>query len=108
MSQSISHKALLQGVTMRFAFPDDTNAVAALAATDSRPVPEGVLLLAEVGDELWAAVSVTATGQIADPFRPTADVCALLQARAAQLRRIDGPTSVFEPAAWLRAALADG
>lgn len=92
-------------VTIRYAFPDDAAALTTLAAVDSQSVPEGVLLVAEVGGELWAAVSVTAKGSIADPFRPTADVRALLEARARQLRRRERADSVFEPAAWLRAAL---
>ncbi len=103
----MSHKPSQPELTIRYAFPDDAAAVAALAAVDSQAVPEGVLLVAEVGDELWAAESLTAQGSIADPFRPTADVRAMLRARAAQLRRGDGPASLFEPAAWLRAALTD-
>lgn len=103
----MSHKNPLPELTIRFAFPDDAPRVATLAALDSQVVPEGVLLVAEVDGALWAAVSVTARGVIADPFRPTADVCALLQARAAQLRRNDAESSFFEPAAWLRAALTD-
>jgi hypothetical protein len=105
------HAITAPDVTIRYAFPDDTPAIAALAAVDSQAVPEGVLLVAEVGGELWAAISLSAKASIADPFRPTADVCALLEARAAQLRRGAGKAgfeSLFEPAAWLRAALADG
>jgi hypothetical protein len=105
MSHNI-HTAL--DVTIRYAFPDDAPAIAKLAVLDSQPVPEGVLLVAEVGGELWAARSLTATGTIADPFRPSADAAALLDARAAQLQRRRGPASVFEPAAWLRAVLPDG
>lgn len=104
----MSNKYPATDVTIRYAFPDDAAAVAALAAVDSQPVPEGVLLVAEVGGELWAAVSLTAKGSIADPFRPTADVRTLLQARARQLRRSERVESLFEPAAWLRAALPGG
>jgi hypothetical protein len=102
----MSHKYPTSEVTIRYAFPDDAAAVAALAAVDSQPVPEGVLLVAEVGGELWAAVSLTAKGCVADPFRPTADVRSLLEARARQLRKADRVESLFEPAAWLRAALS--
>jgi hypothetical protein len=101
----MSNKYPTTDVTIRYAFPDDAAAVAALAAVDSQTVPEGVLLVAEVSGELWAAVSLTAKGSIADPFRPTADECALLEARARQLRRREHVESLFEPAAWLRAAL---
>jgi hypothetical protein len=101
----MSHKHPATDLTIRYAFPDDAAAIAALAAVDSQSVPEGVLLVAEVDGEMWAAVSLTAKGAIADPFRPAADVVALLQARARQLRKADRVESLFEPAAWLRAAL---
>lgn len=104
----MSHKYPATDVTIRYAFPEDTAAVAALAAVDSQSVPEGVLLIAEVGGELWAAISVSTGTSIADPFRPTADVRTLLQARAKQLRARDRVESLFEPAAWLRAVLREG
>jgi hypothetical protein len=101
----MSNKYPSTDVTIRYAFPDDAAAIAALAAVDSQTIPEGVLLVAEVHGELWAAVSLTAKGSIADPFRPTADVRVLLEARARQLRKAERVESVFEPAAWLRSAL---
>jgi hypothetical protein len=106
MSHNLRHPSL--DVTIRYAFPDDAPAIASLAALDSQTVPEGVLLVAEVDGELWAARSLTTTGAIADPFRPSADAAALLDARAVQLQRSGGPVSVFEPAAWLRAVLSGG
>jgi hypothetical protein len=69
-------------VTIRFATADDARALTRLAALDSQPLPEGELLVAQVGDELWAAVSMTSGAAIADPFRPSADAVALLRARA--------------------------
>jgi len=93
-------------VTIRYATERDAPALARLAALDSQPLPEGVLLVAQVGDELWAALSVTADGAVADPFRRSADALALLEARARQLRRRPGAQPAFEPAAWLRGAVA--
>jgi hypothetical protein len=49
-------------------------------------MPAGTVLVAEVRGELWAAVPVGGGSAIADPFRPTADVVALLELRAAHLR----------------------
>lgn len=72
-------------LTLRFAAPDDARAVDRLAALDSRDVPPGRLLLAEQDGELVAALSLASGAAIADPFRLTADVVALLRARAAQL-----------------------
>ena len=47
----------------------------------------GDVLLAEVGDELWAAFSLEDGHAIADPLRPSADAVLLLGQRGRQLRR---------------------
>jgi hypothetical protein len=74
------------GITIRFAYPDDMAALRRLASLDSKPVPSGPLLVAEVTGELWAAVSITDEGPpIADPFRYTAELVALLRERALRL-----------------------
>ena len=74
------------GITIRFAYPDDAQALARLAALDSKPVPPGPLLVAEVAGELWAAVSVAGHASvIADPFRHTAELVTLLRERANRL-----------------------
>ena len=74
------------GITIRFAYPDDATALRHLAILDSKQVPGGPLLLAEVAGELWAAVSTIDDGPpIADPFRYTAELVALLRERALRL-----------------------
>ena len=45
------------------------------------------MLLAEVGDELWAAFSLQDGHHIADPLRPSADAVLMLGQRARQLHR---------------------
>jgi hypothetical protein len=77
-------------LTIRRATADDTFAVKRLAAIDSAFPPTGEVLLAEMGDELWAAVSLETGAAIADPFRPSADLVALLRFRARRLRKDDG------------------
>jgi hypothetical protein len=78
------------GVTIRYAFPDDAEAVRRLAVTDSRTVPAGPLLLAEVGGEVWAAVSLTDRREaVADPFRPTAELVLMLRERARRLAAVE-------------------
>jgi hypothetical protein len=72
-------------VTIRMATAADAAALARLAALDSAPVPAGEALVAEVGDELWAAVSLEDSTAIADPFRPSGELLALLVERARQL-----------------------
>lgn len=63
----------------------DAARLAELAERDTREVPEGPVLGAEVDGRLVAAISLSTGGLIADPFRPTSELQALLKLRAAQL-----------------------
>ena len=74
-----------QPLTMRPAAAADRD-VHRLAVLDSQPDLEGPVVVAEVGDEPWAAVEVRSGRTVADPFRPSAEVAALARARAAGLR----------------------
>src|SRR3954468_18262448 len=56
-----------------------------LARLDSAPRPRGDMLVAEVEDQIVAAVPLAGGSAIADPFRPTADVVELLRVRAERL-----------------------
>jgi hypothetical protein len=86
------------GITIRFAHPEDATALRRLAALDSQPVPSGPVLVAEVAGELWAAVTATgAQRAIADPFRHTAELVALLHERAERLTRRARPRSRAHP-----------
>ena len=86
------------GITIRFAYPDDDAALRRLASLDSQPLPPGRLLVAEVAGELWAAVSITgAPRAIGDPFRPTAELLALLHERADRLNRRPRPRPAPQP-----------
>jgi hypothetical protein len=78
-------------VTLRYAFPDDAQAVARLATLDGARVPTQPLLLAEVAGELRAALSLSDDTVIADPFYPSRAVVELLRARATQLHGVDRP-----------------
>jgi hypothetical protein len=64
---------------------DDERALARLAGLDSAPVPAEPLLVAEVGGELRAALSLRDGAVIADPFHFTTQLVTLLQMRAEQL-----------------------
>jgi hypothetical protein len=72
-------------VTLRFAFPDDAEAIARLATLDSSEPPPQPLLLAEVSGQLCVALSLSTGAVVADPFRPTMATVELLRARARQL-----------------------
>jgi hypothetical protein len=72
-------------LTIRRATTADEFAVRRLAVLDSSSPPTGEVLLAEMGDELWAALSLDTGTAIADPFRPSRDLVDLLRLRAGGL-----------------------
>jgi hypothetical protein len=78
--------AVTEPITVRPADADDATALARLAALDSAAIPAGPLLVAEVHDELRAALSLHDGTSIADPFHYTGLHLDLLRARAAQQR----------------------
>jgi hypothetical protein len=78
----MSHVTIAPSVLIRAARGSDGAALSRLAGLDSSAVPAGSLLLAEADGELVAARSLSTGAAIADPFRPTADVLALLALRA--------------------------
>ena len=89
-----------RALTLRHAVPADADELNRLAQLDSRRAPRGVVLVAEVGGELWAAVSLDDMHAVADPFRPTGELVALLVARARQLRRAENGRLQGLPHAW--------
>ena len=70
-------------LVLRPATAADATTLRDLAALESRPLPAGPHLVAVVGGELQAAVSLTDGTAVADPFRPTAALVELLQVHAA-------------------------
>jgi len=69
-------------LVLRRASAEDAPALARLARLDSAARPRGEMLVAEVDERIVAAAPVDGGRAIADPFRPTADIVELLQARA--------------------------
>ena len=84
-------------VTIRFAGEADGERLRKLSELDSARVPAGPVLIAEVNGRFWAALALDRQEVVADPFRRTADIIALLRVRAAQLserpRRRRGPVA---------------
>ena len=74
-------------LVLRRATAADAGAVITHAHLDSAPVPRGDVVLAEVGEETWAAVSLEDFQVVADPFRPAGDVVFTLLERARQLKK---------------------
>jgi hypothetical protein len=72
------------GFTIRLAYPDDQVPLRRLAALDSQRPLAGRALVAEVAGELWAAIGIEGDRRvIADPFRRTATLIAVLELQAA-------------------------
>lgn len=69
-------------LTLRLAGPQDGDALRRLAELDSSRAPAGDVLVAEVGGELRAALSLADRHAVADPFRRTDQLLALLRERA--------------------------
>jgi hypothetical protein len=67
-------------ITIRPAYPDDEAAIVRLAALDSAAVPSSPFLVAEVGGELRAALSLGSGRVIADPFHQTLRIVEMLRA----------------------------
>ena len=79
-----------RSISLRPAREGDRSAIARLAALDSAPEPRGVILMAEVDGEAWAALSLEDGRAIADPFRRSGAVVELLRAAAAPVERRQG------------------
>jgi hypothetical protein len=75
-------------VTIRRATEDDRAALGRLHALESRAPSAGVaFLVAEQDGELLAALPLGGGAPVADPFRPTDGLVALLRVRAGDLGR---------------------
>jgi hypothetical protein len=75
------------GLTLRRFAERDIDAIRRLAALDSKPIPAGGVLVAELEGELVAALPLDGGEALADPFKPTADIVQMLRLRARQLER---------------------
>jgi hypothetical protein len=71
-------------IAIRLASEADNANLLQLAALDSAPPPHGPVLVADLDGEIVAAHQLDRARSIADPFRPTADLRALLELRARQ------------------------
>ncbi|MEA2450713.1 MAG: hypothetical protein QOG63_2645 [Thermoleophilaceae bacterium] len=74
-------------VVIRRTTPGDGPALAALSALDSAPMPFGPALVAEVAGAPRAVLPLDGGRAFGDPFSRTDELVALLELRAAQIRR---------------------
>jgi hypothetical protein len=72
---------------LRWAGDADAEEIARLAELDSSYPPRGRVLVADVGGDLWAAISVDDGHAVADPFRPTGELVFHMHQRVRRLRR---------------------
>ena len=77
-----------QPMTIRRSGVADLGALAGLAALDGARAPREPMLVAETDGRMLAAVPFGSGPAIADPFEPTAEVVALLELRAHQIRAV--------------------
>jgi hypothetical protein len=80
-----------ESLTIRKAGTVDEESLIRLAGLDSKHVPPGTFLIAEVDGEDRAAVAIESGEVLADPFHHTADIAEMLQVRASRLREIEHP-----------------
>jgi hypothetical protein len=83
---SATGDGVLPDVVIRPAAYGDTGAVARLAEASERRMPSGLVLVAEIEEQLVAALAVDERVVLTDLWRPTGDVVQLLELRTEQLR----------------------
>jgi hypothetical protein len=89
MTNIMSTTSRTDAVLMRPATTDDSARVRTLALLDDKRVPAGPFLVAEVGGDMVAARSLSTGTVVADPFRLTSDIVAMLRLRADQVSELD-------------------
>lgn len=86
---------------IRLATDGDARALRRLGGLESRPVPPGRMLVAEIDGEVPAALPLDGGGALADPFRQTAHLVQALDAARAHVRGNRAKSGKL--AAWGRA-----
>jgi len=76
-------------LTIRRSGAGDLGSLALLAALDSAPLPDEPMLVAESEGRMVAAVPFLDGRSLADPFEPTAEIVAVLELRARQIREAE-------------------
>ena len=74
-------------IIIRAARDEDMGEVARVAGRDTGDLPGGPLLVAKVGSDVRAAISLEDGAVIADPFHRTAELVQMLKIRAGSVSR---------------------
>jgi hypothetical protein len=89
---STTSSPMAEAVLMRRATAEDAARIRVLALLDNKRMPSGPFLVAEASGEIVAARSLSTSAVVADPFRLTSDIVAMLSLRAGQI----GPVSQLQ------------
>jgi hypothetical protein len=95
-----------KSLKIRYATTDDATLLERLANLDCSRPPRGVVLMAIVDGEPWAAVSLDDDHLIADPWRPSGELAFLLRQRAHGIRRAEQGEMGRLPRVWPAQRLA--
>jgi hypothetical protein len=88
---------------IRFAGDDDAEALTRLAQLDRRRPPRGPVLVAEVGRNMLAALSVDDLHAVCDPLKPAVGELVLtLIEQAREIRRSEAGRRQWLPRVWPR------
>ncbi|MDQ3573269.1 MAG: hypothetical protein M3383_10500 [Actinomycetota bacterium] len=69
-------------IVIRVSGPEDLPRIASVAGLDSAQVPAGPMLVASVGGQIRAAISLEDGAVIADPFHRTSELVDMLRIRS--------------------------
>jgi hypothetical protein len=85
MTYIMSTTSATEAVLIRRATPADSAGIRTLALLDDKRMPTGPFLVGEIDGELVAARSLSTGTVVADPFRLTSDIVAMLRVRGDQV-----------------------
>jgi len=78
-------------ITIRRAGDHDAPALRRLAQLDGARLPDGDVLVAEADGEIRAALRISDSAYVADPFFPSRELVGMLDTRARAIRRTTVP-----------------
>jgi hypothetical protein len=84
-------------ITLRLATDADAEALRHLAQLETRALPTGPFLVASRDGAIEAAISVSTGDELANPFRRTAELSALLRCHAGEARVAPRPSPSADP-----------
>jgi hypothetical protein len=97
---------LPESILVRHAAARDERRIRVLARLDDRRLPGGPFIVAELGGEIVAAMSLKTRAVVADPFRRTSDATDLLRLRAEQIAARELADAKLRPQAALEPVTA--